>query len=127
MPLPSEKLKQEGCPEGDGPYCWGESKAEEMERRELSPVYHQELSLEGQVRQQTWEGEGDGGRWRLDVAYVYVTPPVLDLSHAPLTLQEGDCLFRLKDIAFHTLSKLLRAGEVKCGFISKQDRTDLLR
>ena len=42
-------------------------------------------------------------------------------------LQEGDYLFRLKNIAFSTLSKLLCSGESKCGFMSQQDKTDLLK
>ena len=73
MPLPS-KGQQDGCPKVDSRYCWGESKLKEMKRQELSPVYQQEFSSEGQVRQRMWSEDGERGWWDVD-ALVYASSP----------------------------------------------------
>ena len=52
---------------------------------------------------------------------------LINLCHVVLVLQEGDLLFRLKTIAFSSLSKLLCSGQPKCSFMSWQDRTNLLK
>lgn len=52
---------------------------------------------------------------------------LINLCHVVPILQEGDLLFRLKTIAFSSLSKLLCSGQPKCSFMSQKDRTDLLK
>ena len=129
--LPAKEFQQDGSHESENQLSWGESKMEELQRQQLSSVYHQGITSEGQVKEE--EGEGDGRRpgrlwFEVDICIVCVG---LRTWLSPLScgalLQEGDYLFRLKNIAFSSLSKLLCSGEFKCSFMSQQDKTDLLK
>ena len=56
--LPAKEFQQDGSHESESQLSWGESKMEELQRQQLSSVYHQGITSEGQVKAE--EGEG---RW----------------------------------------------------------------
>ena len=78
--LPPKKSQKDGCHEAGSQLCWGEDKVEEIQSQQLSPVYHREIGLEGQVR---LVKEGGGGRevlvggeggwkWMYHISLLYV-------------------------------------------------------
>lgn len=54
--LPAKELQQDGSHESESQLSWGESKMEELQGQQLSSVYHQGITSEGQVK----EEEGGG-------------------------------------------------------------------